>query len=114
MNFQFGDSSIVERLSTDQLKGYWHELKMSRYDSHFYLKLFDRIKQMNPNLVMPEEEEMERIRNEALSLAMWEENWESRNRERVKNGGIDYSLFHVDKNMNEMNDDSGLALKAQG
>ena len=28
-----------------------------------------------------------------MNIAMWEENWEKINRKRVKNGGVDYSLF---------------------
>ena len=93
MNYILGDDSIVENLNLDQIKAYWHELKMTRYDSHFYLLLFDRLKSLNPKLVFPAEEEIQKIRNEALNLALWEENWEIKNRERVKNGGVDYSLF---------------------
>ena len=93
MNFISGDPSIVEQLNTEQLINYWHELKLSRYDSHFYMKLLERIKVLNPNLVLPAEAEIENIRKEALGLALWEENWENKNRERVKRGGIDYSLF---------------------
>ncbi len=102
MNFKLGDSSIVEKLNNEQLKAYWHELKVSRYDSHFYLRLLDRIKALNPNLILPQEEEMEKIKNEALNLALWEENWEMKNIERVKKGGLDYSLFRKD-NLRSMN-----------
>ncbi len=102
MNFKIGDPSIVDQLNTDQLKDYWYELKMMRYDSHFYLKLLERIKALNPNLVMPDTLEMERFKSEALGLALWEENWEIRNRERIKNGGIDYSLFRQKDNVRRL------------
>ena len=93
MNYLMGDDKIVEKLNLDQIKAYWHELKMARYDSHFYLLLMDKLKALNPNLIYPAEEEIQLIRNEALNLALWEENWEIKNQERVKNGGVDYSLF---------------------
>jgi hypothetical protein len=110
MIFRLGDSSIVEKMSINQLKDYWHELKMLRYDSHFYLRMLEKIKLLNPNLVLPEEEEIEKIKSEALSLAMWEENWENKNRDRIKNGGIDYSLFLHDKKIIELKDNTGLSV----
>ena len=102
MNYLLGDDKIVEKLNLDQVKSYWHELKMTRFDSHFYLMLIDRLKSLNPNLVYPAEEELQQIRNEALNLALWEENWETRNRERVKKGGIDYSLFPENENIRKL------------
>ena len=109
MIFRLGDSSIVEKLSLNQLKDYWHELKMSRYDSHFYLRMLEKIKLLNPNIVLPEEDVIEKIKSEALSLALWEENWENKNRDRVKNGGIDYSLFIYDKKIIELKDNTSLS-----
>ena len=105
MNYLLGDDSIVENLNMDQIKSYWHELKMARYDSHFYLILIDKLKSLNPNLVYPAEEELKKIRDEALNLALWEENWEIKNRERVKNGGIDYSLFRKNDKVRKLNQD---------
>lgn len=105
MNYLSGDDSIVENLNMDQIKAYWHELKMTRYDSHFYLMLIDKLKLLNPNLVYPAEEELQLIRKEALDLALWEENWEIKNRERVKKGGIDYSLFRKDENVRNLKQD---------
>ena len=112
MNFKLGDNSLVESFSLDQLKGYWHELKLARYDSHFYLKMLDKIKRLNPTLVMPPDEEIETIKNEALGLALWEENWEIRNRERVKKGHMDYSLFHPDNKIIDLNEKNDFTLMA--
>ncbi len=112
MNFNIGDAMLVESFTMDQLKGYWHELKLARYESHYYLKLLDKIKLLNPNLVLPSEEEIERIRNEAMGLALWEENWESRNRERVKRGRLDYSLFHPDHKIIDLKEKSDFTLMA--
>ena len=102
MNYLPGDDSIVENLNMDQIKAYWHELKMTRYDSHFYLMLLDKLKLLNPNLIYPNDEEMQLIRKEALNLALWEENWEIKNRERVKRGGIDYALFRKNENLRKL------------
>ena len=110
MMFRLGDTTIVEKMTLNQLKDYWQELKMMRYDSHFYLKLFEKIKLLNPNLILPEEEEIEKIKSEALSLALWEENWENKNRDRVKNGGIDYSLFIYDKEILELKDNTNMSV----
>ncbi len=103
MNFKLGDPSIIDKLSNEQLKNYWHELKMSRYDSHFYIKLLDKVRSLNPNLVLPDDEEIEKIKNEALNLALWEENWEIKNKERIKGGGTDYSLFRQNNTFRPMN-----------
>ena len=102
MRLNIGDPAIVENLNLDQLKNYWQELKTSRYDSHYYLKLLEKIKALNPNLVMPPDEELETMRSEALNLALWEENWETKNRERVKNGGTDYSLFRSEEKIKDL------------
>ena len=104
MNFRIGNPAIVEQLNIEQLKAYWQELKLSRYDSHFYLMLLEKIKLLNPNLVFPPESEIEKIKNEALNLALWEENWEVKNRERVKNGGVDYSLFNQKDNIRKIDE----------
>jgi hypothetical protein len=114
MNYLPGDDSIVENLNLDQLKAYWHELKMSRYDSHFYLILVEKLKSLNPNLVYPADEEIQRIRQEAINLALWEENWEIKNHERVKNGGVDYSLFGKKDNIRKLSDAPGNNMTVNG
>jgi hypothetical protein len=110
MNFKIGDSSLVEHLSIDQIKNYWQELKMLRYDCHVYLRMLEKIKALNPNLVLPEEEEIERIKSDALSLALWEENWENKNSDRIKNGGMDYSLFLRDKKIIDIRENRSISV----
>lgn len=90
---KMGDIRLVEKMSKTQLQDYWLELKEARFDSFYYRELFERIKKMNPNLVFPSTEDMKRIEEEALRIAMWEENWESMNLERVRRGGVNYNLF---------------------
>jgi hypothetical protein len=48
---------------------------------------------MNPNLVLPAEEEIENIEKEAVNVALWEENWDKLNKERILRGGVDYTIF---------------------
>lgn len=114
MEFKIGDPSIVETLSPDQLKEYWQELKLARYDSHFYMKLIEKIRMLNPNLVMPEQDVIEKLKNESLALALWEENWENKNRERVKNGGTDYSLFYRNTPVRKLDEEPKLIITANG
>ena len=86
---------IVDKIPREKLREYWYELKQSRYDQHYYREMYDRILKMNPNLILPDGGETERIRKDALEVAFWEENWEISNARRVKNGGMDYTLFRM-------------------
>jgi uncharacterized protein YabN with tetrapyrrole methylase and pyrophosphatase domain len=90
---KIGEARMVEKMSLEQVKGYWMELKEARYDSYFYREMMDRIVKMNPNIVWPAEEEVHKIEQEALQIAMWEENWEKINEERIGRGGTDYTIF---------------------
>jgi len=92
---KIGKPELVMELTKDQLYDYWFELKQTRYDSYFFREIFERVRKINPNLVLPDEEYINLIEQEAMNIAMWEENWEKINRERVKNGGVDYSLFNA-------------------
>jgi len=74
--------------------------------------MLDKIKLLNPNLVMPPEDEIEKIRNEAMGLALWEENWEIRNKERVKKGHLDYSLFQPVHKIREFSENNDFTLMA--
>lgn len=87
---------LIDNMSKEQIRDYWYELKQARYDGIYYREMFENIKKMNPNLVMPDGEIIGRIQKEALAIAFWEENWEQLNKKRVKNGGTDYSIFQRD------------------
>jgi len=84
---------IIDKMSRDQIRDYWYELKQMRYDGYYFRELYDKILKLNPNLILPEEEEIKKIQKDALSIAFWEENWEITNERRVKNGGVDYSIL---------------------
>ncbi len=90
---RIGDISLVDKMSKEQVQDYWLELKESRYESYFYREMYERIIKMNPNLVLPPEEEIEHVEKEALDVALWEENWDKLNKERILRGGIDYTIF---------------------
>ena len=90
---QIGDIRLIERMSKEQIQDYWLELKEARYDSYYYKELFEKIKKMNPNLILPAKEDMQKIEDEAKNIALWEENWDRMNEERINRGGIDYSIF---------------------
>jgi hypothetical protein len=90
---QIGDIRLVERMSKEQIQDYWLELKETRYDSYYYRELLEKIMKMNPNIVLPSEEERSKIEKEAINISLWEENWDKMNIERIKRGGIDYSIF---------------------
>ena len=84
---------FICKMSKKQIQNYWLELKEARFDSYYYREILDKIKRMNPNMVWPEEEETIKIEQEALNIALWEENWDKINTERVNRGGLDYSIF---------------------
>ena len=90
---KIGDVRLIEKMSKAQIQDYWLELKESRYESYFFREMFERIQKMNPNLVMPDKEEINKIEQEALNIALWEENWDKINKNRVNRGGVDYTLF---------------------
>ncbi len=90
---RIGDKRLVDKMSKEQIQNYWLELKESRYESYFYREMYERIIKMNPNLVLPVEEEIENIEKEAMNVALWEENWDKLNRERILRGGVDYTIF---------------------
>jgi len=90
---RIGDIRLVDKMSKEQVQDYWLELKESRYESYFYREMYEHIIKMNPNLVLPVEEEIEHIKKEALNVALWEENWDKLNKERVLRGGVDYTIF---------------------
>lgn len=90
---RIGDILLVDKMSKEQVQGYWLELKESRYDSYFFREMFERIIKMNPNLVLPTEEEINNIESDALNVALWEENWAKINKERILRGGVDYTIF---------------------
>ena len=90
---KIGDVRLIEKMSKAQIQNYWLELKESRFESYFFREMFERVQKMNPNLVLPEKEEVNKIEQEALNIALWEENWDKVNTERVNRGGIDYTLF---------------------
>ena len=87
------DTKLIENMTKDQFREYWAELKQARFDSHYFREMLDKVKKMNPNLILPEEEVMEKIKADALSIAFWEENWEQLNEKRVREGGVNYSIF---------------------
>jgi hypothetical protein len=84
---------IIDKMSREQIRDYWYELKQMRYDGYYFRELYQNIKKMNPNLILPDQGEIDRIEKEALSIAFWEENWEITNERRVRNGGVDYSIL---------------------
>ena len=90
---KIGDIRLIEKMSKAQIQNYWLELKESRFESYFFREMFERVQKMNPNIVLPTKEEINKIEQEALNIALWEENWDKINRERINRGGIDYSLF---------------------
>jgi hypothetical protein len=90
---KIGDVGLLEKMSKVQIQNYWLELKESRFESYFFREMFDRVQKMNPNIVLPTNEEINKIEHEALNIALWEENWDKINKERIHRGGIDYSLF---------------------
>jgi hypothetical protein len=92
---------IIDRMSKDQIRNYWYELKQMRYDGYYFRELYEKILKMNPNLVLPDQQEITKIEKDALSIAFWEENWEISNERRVKSGGVDYSIL---KNRNTKRD----------
>ena len=87
------DTKLIENMTKDQFRDYWRELKQARFDSHYFREMFDKVRKMNPHVVMPDDEVIERIKADALSVAFWEENWEQMNEKRVRQGGINYSIF---------------------
>lgn len=89
---------IIDKMSREQIRDYWYELKQMRYDGYFFRELYDKVVKMNPNLVLPEKVEIERIEKDALSIAFWEENWEITNERRVSKGGVDYSILKCQNN----------------
>ena len=95
---KIGDVRLIERMSKAQIQNYWLELKESRFESYFYREMFERVIKMNPNLAMPPKEEVDKIEQDALNIALWEENWDRINSDRVNRGGTDYTLFN-DKSM---------------
>ncbi len=92
---KIGNPELIMDLKKEQLYDYWFELKQTRYDSYFFREIFEKVRKINPNLVLPTTEYINLIEQEAMNIAMWEENWEKINRERVNNGGVDYSLFNT-------------------
>lgn len=92
---KIGNPELIMDFTKEQLYDYWFELKQTRYDSYFFREIFEKVRKINPNLVLPTSEYINLIEQEAMNIAMWEENWEKINRERVKNGGVDYSLFNT-------------------
>ncbi len=93
LSTRIGDIRLVDKMSKEQVQDYWLELKETRYESYFYREIYERIIKMNPNLVLPVEEEIENIEKKALDVALWEENWDKLNKERILRGGADYSVF---------------------
>jgi len=85
---------IIDRMPREQIRDYWYELKQMRYDGYYFRELYEKILKLNPNLVLPDQDEIKRIETDALSIAFWEENWEVTNERRVKNGGMDYSILN--------------------
>ena len=90
---QIGDIRLVEKMSKEQIQNYWLELKESRFDSYFFREMFERVKKMNPNIILPAEEEVNKIETDAINISLWEENWAKINADRINRGGIDYSIF---------------------
>ncbi len=84
---------IIDKMSKEQIREYWYELKQMRYDGYYFRELYQKILKMNPHLILPDQEEINRIEKDALSVAFWEENWEITNERRVRNGGVDYSIL---------------------
>ena len=90
---RIGDINLVDKMSKEQVQDYWLELKETRHESYFYREMYERVIKMNPNLVLPPEEEINNIEKEARNIALWEENWDKMNKERILRGGVDYTLF---------------------
>ena len=90
---RIGDIQLVDKMSKEQVQDYWLELKESRYESYFFREMYERIIKMNPNLVLPTEEEINNIESDALNVSLWEENWDKLNKERILRGGVDYTIF---------------------
>jgi hypothetical protein len=88
-----GDIRLVDKMSKEQIQDYWLELKESRFESYFFREMYERVIKMNPNLVLPSEEEINNIEKDAMNIALWEENWDKMNKERILRGGVDYSIF---------------------
>lgn len=84
---------VIDNMSKEQIREYWYELKQMRYDGYYFREMYQKILKMNPNLILPDKEEVNRIEKDALSVAFWEENWEITNERRVQNGGVDYSIL---------------------
>ena len=87
------DVRLIEKMSKTQIQNSWLELKESLFESYFFREMFERVQRMNPNLILPADEEVNNIEQEALNIALWEENWDKINTDRVNRGGIDYTLF---------------------
>jgi hypothetical protein len=92
---------IIDRMSREQIRDYWYELKQMRYNGYYFREMYEKILKMNPNLVLPDREEINRIEKNALSIAFWEENWEITNLRRVKSGGVDYSILKCKCNVQD-------------
>jgi len=90
---QMGDIHLVDKMSKEQVQDYWLELKESRHETYFFREMYERIIKMNPNLVLPNEEEINSIEMEAMNVSLWEENWDKLNKERIQRGGVDYTIF---------------------
>lgn len=90
---RIGNIQLVDKMSKEQVQDYWLELKESRYESYFFREMYERIVKMNPNLVLPTEEEINTIESDALNVSLWEENWDKLNKERILRGGVDYTIF---------------------
>ena len=90
---RIGDVRLVDKMSKELVQDYWLELKDSRYESYFFREMYERIVKMNPNLVLPSEEEIKIIEKDALNVSLWEENWDKLNKERILRGGVDYTIF---------------------
>lgn len=90
---RIGDTRLVDKMSKEQVQDYWLELKETRYESYFYREMYDRIIKMNPNLVLPTEEDINNIKKNAMEVSLWEENWDKLNKERILRGGNDYTIF---------------------
>lgn len=90
---RIGDTRLVDKMSKEQVQDYWLELKETRYESYFYREMYDRIIKMNPNLVLPTEEDINNIKKNAMEVSLWEENWDKLNKERILRGGNDYAIF---------------------
>ena len=90
---KIGDARLVEKMSLEQIKDYWMELKEARHDGYYYREMMETILRMNPNIVWPPEEEIRKIEQEAQDIALWEENWEKINTDRISRGGTDYTIF---------------------